>query len=316
MSSLISRITVSALFFASLFMLGCSSGGGGDAGAAAPLYSGATTPAAITQGNADEITQKSAEGVNEAVSLTSAGAAIPFFPVGVQTVSGADVMAQKVGEVVFSVLEGSTPLNLPAAAVLTADDLNGGASGFFCGGSVSVPDNIDPNATTQDFTMSFNQLCFDDGVTVLTMSGSLRFQANETSFTISFSNFSVTIDGTKESFSGVFSCDAALANCTIATDYAGSDGNIYRLANVDISGDATLGYTVGATFYHHELGQVTIATTTPVTYGGCGIYPSGGAITISSSDGSSVTVTFSGCSYSITGADANTGSISINGSWT
>lgn len=311
----ISRLSIASILVSSLSVFGCSSGGG-DAGVAAPLYSGATTPAAITQANADEIARKSTEGVNEATNLTAAGDAFSFLPIAVETGSTSDALAQKIGEVVFNVLDGATPLNLPAAAVLTSDDLNGGSSGPFCSGSVIYPDNIDRNATTLDFTISFNQLCFTNSVTSLTLNGSLRFQKTQTSVSISFTNFSVSIDGTQESISGVLSCNSTMSNCTIATDYAGSDGVVYRLVNVDISGDDQLGYSGSAAFYHHELGRVTIATTTPVTYGGCGIYPSDGIITVSSSDGSNITVTFSGCSYSITGVDANSVSISVNGSWT
>ena len=107
-----------------------------------------------------------------------------------------------------------------------------------------------------------------------------------------------------------------MSGCTISTDYLASDGNVYRLANVDISGDDLTGYTLTATFYHHDHGQVTIATVAPVTYGGCGVYPSAGVVTVTISDGSSITVTYSGCAYSITGLDANSGSISVNGNWT
>jgi len=315
MSGLISRLSLASILLSPLVLFGCSSGGG-DSGVTAPLYSGSTTPAAITLANADEVTRKSTEGVNEAVNLTAAGGAIPFFPVAAVTVSNTDALVQKVGDVIFNVLDGASSLNLPTAAVLTSDDLNAGSSGLFCGGSVSYPDNIDPNASTLDFTMSFNSLCFDDQTTRLVMNGSLRFVKTTSSVSISFNNFSVNVDGTQEAFSGVFSCDATMSNCTIATDYAGFDGNIYRLADVEITGSELSGYSVSATFYHHEHGRVTITTTSPITYGGCGVYPSDGIITVSSTDGSSITITFTGCSYSITGADANAVSISVNGSWT
>ena len=313
MPGLISKLSLASILLSPLVLFGCSSGGG-DSGVAAPLYSGSTTPAAITLANADEVTRKSTEGVNEAVNLTAAGGAIPFFPVAAVTGSNTDALVQKVGDVVFNVIDGASSLNLPAAAVLTSDDLNAGSSGLFCGGSVSYPDNIDPNASTLDFTMSFNSLCFDDQTTRLVMNGTLRFVKTTSSVSISFNNFSVNVDGTQEAFSGVFSCDATMSNCSIATDYAGSDGNIYRLTDVRI--DTINGYDVSATFYHHEFGKVTITTLSPVSYGGCGVYPSSGIITLSSTDGSSITITFTGCSFSITGADANAVSISLNGSWT
>ena len=312
MSKLISRSLNASILVSLLAMFGCSSGGG-DSGVAAPLYSGSTTPAAINQANAGEVATKSTEGVNEAVDLTATGEGIPF---AVEVGSRTDALAQKIRDIALKALDSATTLNLPLAAVLTADDLNAGApSPVFCGGSVTVPDNIDQNSS-MNFSMTFNSLCFDDGINALIMNGTLVFTQTEQSISIAFTNFSVNIDGRQESFSGIFSCDATMSGCTISTDYLGSDGNVYRLANVDISGDDLTGYTLTATFYHPVHGQVTIATVTPVSYGGCGIYPSDGVITATSSDGSSITVTYSGCTYSITGVDANSGSISVNGSWT
>jgi hypothetical protein len=314
MSGLFSRLSLVSILLSSLVLFGCSSSGG-DSGVAAPLYSGSTTPAAITQANADEVARKSTEGVNEVVNLTTTGEGIPFLPSAVEVSSSTDAVAQKVTDIALEALDGAKALSLPAAAVMTSDDLNGGSSGLFCGGSVTVPDDFDPNTTT-NFSMTFNNLCFDDQTTRLILNGSLKFEQTDTSASITFTNFSVNIDGNQETFSGVFSCDTTMSNCTISTDYAGSDGSIYRLAKVDINGDSFTGYTVGATFYHHQFGQVTITTTLPVTYGGCGIYPSSGIITVSSRDGSSITITFSGCSYSITGIDANSSAISVSGSRT
>ena len=313
MPGLISRLSLASILLSPLVLFGCSSSGGGDSGVAAPLYSGSTTPAAIIQANADELARKSTEGVNEAVNLTTTGDGIPFLPSAVEVSSSTDALAQKVTDIALEALDGATAQNLPAAAVMTSDDLNGGSSGLFCGGSVTVPDNFDPNTTT-NFSMTFNSLCFDDETTRLILNGSLRFEKTDTSASIIFTNFSVNIDGNQETFSGIFSCDATMSNCSISTDYAGSDGNIYRIADVRI--DTMNGYRVNATFFHHELGMVTIETISPVAYGNCGIYPSSGVIRIFSIDGSEIDVSFSDCTYSITGVDANAVSISVNGSWT
>jgi len=311
MLDMISRLSISSALLASLALYGCSSGG--DSGVAAPLYTGSTTPAAITAANAEEIGRKATEGVNEAVNLVTVGEGIPF-AVGVSSNNVA--LAQKVEEIARKVINGSTTLNLPAALLITSDELNAETgTNEFCGGSVTVPDNIDPNASL-NFSMTFNSLCFDDGITLLVMNGTLTFTETASAISISFTNFSVNIDGVTETFSGTFSCDLSGSSCTISTDFEGSDGNIYRLTNVSISGDSFSGYTVSATFFHFEFGEVMITTNVAINYGSCGIYPSTGEISISSSDGSNITVTFSGCSYSITGVDANSGPISIIGSWT
>lgn len=299
----ISRLFIVTILFSSLTISGCSSGGG-DAGVAAPLYSGNTLPAAITSAAAEDMARKSAEGVNEAVTLTTTGEGIPFLPVAVEVSSGSDALAQKITDIALQVLDGAAILNLPAAIVYTSDDLNAGSGSLFCGGSVTVPDNFDPNVS-RNFSMTFNSLCFNDGTTSLVMNGSLVFTETATSMSITFTNFSVNVDGTAETFSGVFSCDTTLSNCTISTDYAGSDGNVYRLANVDISGNAFTGYSVDATFYHHTLGQVQISTTFSLRYSGaCGAHPDGGEIMISGAGGSFVSATFNpDCTFTLMGSD-------------
>ena len=296
----ISSLFIASILFSSLTLFGCSSGG--DSGVAVPLYSGSTSAAAITLANAEEMARKSTEGVNESVNLTAAGEGIPF---AIDISSSNDALAQKVKDIALKVLDGSTTLNLPAAVVMTSDDLNAGSSAsFFCGGSVTVPDNVDPNVSL-NFSMTFNSLCFNDGITALVMNGTLVFAETATSISISFTNFSVNIDGTVETFSGIFSCDTSLSNCTISTDFTGSDGNVYRLENVDITGNAISGYTVSATFYHHELGQVMISTTLTISYGSsCGIYPDGGEIMVSGTASSYLSVTFnSDCTYTLQGSD-------------
>ena len=313
MSDMISRLSITSVLLAVLALFGCSSGG--DSGVAAPLYTGSTAAAAIVAGNADEISRRAAEGVNEATNLVTVGEGIPF-AVGVSSNNVA--LVKKVEEIARKVISGSTTLNLPAALLITSDELNAElTTNEFCGGSVTVPDNIDPNASL-NFSMTFNSLCFIDGTTStsLIMNGTLTFTETASAISLSFINFSVNINGVAETFSGSFSCDLSGSSCTISTDFAGSDGNIYRLTNVSISGDTISGYILSANFFHHEFGEVVITTNAAINYGGCGIYPSTGEISISSSDGSNVTVTYSGCSYSITGVDANSGPISIIGNWT
>ena len=299
MSDMISRLSITSILLATLALFGCSDGG--DSGVAAPLYSGSSTPAAITSANAEAMGRGATEGVNEAVNMTAAGEGIPF---AVDISSSNDALAQKVRDIALQVLDSSISLNLPVAAVLTADDLNAGSSGaYFCGGSVTVPDNIDQSGAL-NFSMTFNSLCFDDGITSLIMSGTMIFAETPSMISITFTNFSVNIDGMQESFSGVFSCDTTLSNCTISTDFVAADGSVYRITDVVIV-DTFPGHDVSATFYHHDLGRVTITTDIAITYGGgCGIFPNGGMITITGAGGSWMSVTFnSDCTFTIQGSD-------------
>ena len=257
----------------------------------------------MTASNAEDMSRGATEGVNEAVNLMSVGDGIPF---AVDISSSNTALAQKVKDVAIKILDGTDTLNLPVGLVITADELNAETgTNEFCGGSVTVPDNIDPNSSL-NFTMTFNNLCFDDGIIALVMSGTLTFTETATEFSITFANFSVNIDGTQETFSGSFTCDTSLFNCTISTDFAGSDGNIYKISNVDISGDAIYGYYISADFYHHALGMVSISTSVGVTYGSCGIYPDGGTITLMSTGGSYMSVMYNpNCTYTVEGFDGS-----------
>ncbi len=306
------------LLLASLMLFGCSSDGGGEASVAPPVYAGSTLPAALNAGSAETMSRAATDGVNEAVNLTATSDGIPLFgPVAVQTSnSDNDAVAKKVNEIAVKVLDSSVP-ELPGGAVLSFDELNAQTgSNEFCGGSVVVPDNIDPDAAL-NFTMTFINLCYDDGITPLIMNGMLTFTQTDTAFTIGFTNFSVTIDGQVESFTGTFTCDATLSNCAITTDFAGTDGNIFRLENVDIDGDEFSGYTVSADFYHDELGMVSITTDFAVTYGACGAYPDGGVISLAGSGGSSMSVTFNpDCSFTVEGTDGTSAFGPETLSWT
>lgn len=308
------------LLLASSILFGCSSdGGGGEASVAAPVYAGSTLPAAVTAASAETMGRAATEGVNEAVNLMATGDGIPFVPMGFNTTrTASNALAQKVNEVATKVLEGQVTKDvLPGAAVMSFDQLNAETgTNEFCGGSVAVPDNVDPDAAL-NFTMTFYNLCYDDGVTPLVMDGMLTFSETDTAFTIGFTNFSVTIDGKAESFTGTFTCDTGLFNCSIASDFAGTDGNMFRLENVDIDGDEFSGYTLSADFYHDELGMVSITTDSAVTYGACGAFPDAGAISLAGAGDSSMSVSFNpDCSFTVEGFDGSSAFGPETLSWT
>jgi hypothetical protein len=308
-----------ALLAAVFALFGCSSGGGGsEAGLTAPVYSGSTLPAAVTAASAESMGRAATEGVNEAVNLMSTGAGVPFATLAVEmTSTNNSALTHKIKEVAIKVLQGSPVVALPAAVVLSFDELNAQTgTNEFCGGSVAIPDDIDPN-TALNFTMTFYDLCYDDGITPLTMDGVLTFSETDTAFTITFTNFSVNINGTAESFTGSFTCDSASFSCTIATDFAGSDGNVFRLEDVDINGNDISGYSLSADFYHYQLGMVSISTDFAVTYGACGAFPDGGAISLTGAVASSMSVTFNpDCSFTVEGFDGSSAFGPVTLSWT
>jgi len=295
-----SKFTLLSVVLSSLIMFGCSSSDDGGAVTTTPTYTGVTTPAAITSANAEEMGRGATEGVNESVKIATIGEGLPI-AVDINTSNSA--LMHKIEGIARDIIESQGAQNLPVSLVITADELNQQIGDtLYCGGSVTVPDNFDPN-DYWNFVMTFNNLCYDDGTTALTMNGTITFAETDAEFSISFTNFSANIAGTVETFSATVSCTTDITPvCTISTEFTGSDGNVYKLTNMEVNGDSS-GYTVTATFYHYSLGYATITTTTPVTYGNCGIHPDNGQIFVSSSS-TFVYVTFnSNCSFTLEGND-------------
>jgi hypothetical protein len=285
----------------SLIIFGCSSSDdGGGTASTVPTYTGVTTPAAITAANAEEMGRGVTEGVNESVKIATIGEGIPF---AVDVNSSNSALALKIEGIARNIIESLDTQSLPAGLVITAEELNQQTgTTFYCGGSVTVPDNFDPN-DYWNFAMTFNNLCYDDGTTPLTMNGTITFAETDTEFSISFTNFSANIAGTVETFSATVTCPTSTFICTISTVFTGSDDNVYKLTDMDVSGDATNGFYISATFYHYSLGQVSLETTAPVTYGSCGIHPDGGTITVYSPP-SNMYVTYNpDCTFTIWGND-------------
>jgi hypothetical protein len=300
MRGFISNFAITSAVLSSLIMIGCSSSDDG-AASTVPTYTGVTTPAAITTANAEEMGRGATEGVNESTKIATIGDGIPF---AVDINSSNSALALKIEGIARNIIESLDAQNLPVGLVVTADDLNQQTgTNYYCGGSVTVPDNFDPVNDYWNFVMTFNNLCFDDGTTALVMNGALAFAETDTEFSISFTNFSADLGGTVETFSATVTCPTSTLICTISTEFTGSDGNVYKLTDVDVSGDAINGFYISATFYHYSLGQAFMETSGPITYGSCGIHPDGGTITVYSPP-SSMNVTYNpNCTFTISGND-------------
>jgi hypothetical protein len=296
MRGFISNFAITSAVLSSLIMIGCSSSGDGGGTV--------TTPAAITSANAEEMGRGATEGVNEAVKISTVGEGLP---IAVDINFSNTALTRKIEGIARKIIESQGAPNLPVGLVITYEQLNDQTgSTDYCGGSVTVPDNFDPN-DYWNFSMTFNDLCFDDGITALIMNGTLTFAENDTQFSISFTNFSAEIAGTVETFNATVTCSTTSTTeiCTISTDFTGSDGNVYKLTDLDVTGDAMNGYYISATFYHYSLGQASLETTNAVTYGNCGIHPNGGTITVYSPP-SSMYVTYNpDCTFTIWGNDGS-----------
>ena len=302
MSGLMSRISITSILAATLTTAGC--GGGSDsASAPANVYSGLTTPAAIDADNVDTMGQGSTEGAVEAINVNN----VPF-AVSINSNDYSE-LTQRVENIARGIVNSSPNLNLPVSVVLTAADLNAMlGTTQFCGGSVTAPDTFGQGGSISG-TLTFNAVCVDDGVTTLTMDGPVIITESASSITMQFANFTVSSGGNSETINATLSCDASMINCSLASDFAGSDGTIYRISDISVTGNVVSGHYVNMSFYHPAYGQVSISTTSPITTGSCGAFPDSGGIAVFGAGGSYFNMDFnSDCSYTISGFD---GTVSI-----
>ena len=302
MPGIFSRISITSILLTTLAATGC--GGGSDsASSSGAVYSGLTTPAAIDAGNVDTFGLSSTEGTVEAINVNN----VPF-AVSINTADYTELV-QQVEDIARGIADTSPNLGLPLGVVLTDADLNAllGTSQF-CGGSVTAPDNFGQGGSISG-TLTFNAVCVDDGVTTLTMSGPVIITDSASGITMQFANFIVSSGGNSETINATLSCDANLSNCSLASDFAGMDGTVYRISDISVTGNAASGHYVNLSFYHPSFGQASVTTTSPITTGSCGLFPDAGGISVFGANGSYFTMDFNNdCSYSISGFD---GTVSI-----
>jgi hypothetical protein len=288
-------------------------GGSGDLSGtpAALTYSGLTTPAGITVTNAEVLSTKATDASEEAIAQNTAKEANPFGIVLTPVNSDINPLIIRITKEVVTQVQAD--INLPTGLVLTYTDLGGYP---LCGGSVTVPDNFGANNLLNG-SITYNNLCYDDSYYgQIYINGTLTFTQTASNITIRYSNFRATGTGLPEAISinMTVSCDTSFTSCSISADFEGTDGKVYRVANLTVSGTGTGPYTINATFYHPDYGYATIAST-GITYTCSNGYPSAGTINITGASGSSANISFTSCDgYSGTWNNGTT-SGTFDGTW-
>jgi len=277
---------------------GGSSGGGGSS---APTYSGSTAAADITSSNAEDIGTAAGEAAVEAINTDIASDANPF---AVVITDGNGMITDALTALAQDLAASEPASSLPSGVTLTSLDLGP----EFCGGSVTVPDSFGQSSTLNGL-ITLNALCFNDPIDgQVTLSGSITFTEAANSFSISFSNLSVTTSDGTTTLNATLECTSGFLSCTYSTDFVAASGLTHRITDSSVSGNSSSGYTVSATFSHATYGVITITTTTPLVIGPtCAPLPDSGSIAFSSTNGGSGTITFnSNCTVSGTWDDGVT----------
>lgn len=284
-------------------------GGGGDSTPAAvvPTYSGLTTAAGITATNAEVLSTTATDASEEAIAQNTAKAANPF---GIEiSAANSDINPLIIQIANQIAAHAQANLNLPTGITISATDLGN----YFCGGSVTTPDNFGANNTLNG-TITLSNVCYNDGGLYgqITINGTLSFTQTVDSMSIRFINFSVTGNGLSETINMTVACTSTL--CSISADFEGSDGKTYRIADLTVTGTNTGPYSISATFYHPDYGYATIVGT-GIVYACPNGYPSAGTINISGASGSTASITFTSCDgYSGTWNNGTT-SGTFDGTW-
>ena len=280
-------------------LVSCSSGGdGGSKKITGPTYSGLSTQALITSTNSQQVSISGTDGSSKAVGSENANSANPFSPLGVVASDSGKLPTADIAKLTIEIAQKAMAqsINLPAGLTITAEQLNAeSGENNFCGGSVTVPNDVSFDGMSYDITMTFNDLCFTDFVNPpVYLDGSMRMMSDGSTTTVIYDDLVITMDGQSHTMNATISCDMSGTVCY--TDFKGSDGKTYRFAELSVSGDDTSGYTVTGTFFHPSFGSMELATTSPITFNCTGPQPDAGELSLTGSGGSNATITFMGCS--------------------
>lgn len=274
-------------------------GGGGSTSVTGPSYSGSTTPATVGDSNAEPIGKAAADAASQTVNSEAAtGSSLFAFVVDTDNnIPTADTtrLTVEIARKALAEIQTSVP-NSVAGMVITSDQLNSEMmTSEFCGGSITVPDNTNFSGNTLDMTMTFNNLCYDDGVNPsVVMNGTVRLIETDTSVTVIFSNLSLSVGGGPAyTINASSTCDFGGFNCTV--DFEGSDGTTYRMGDLSVN-ETMSGFDVSGTFYHPDYGSVTLSTTTSMTFN-CdpSPQPDTGVLAFIGDGGTSGRIIFQGC---------------------
>jgi len=322
------KLTCFLLLAAAVTLTGCGGGGGSNnpgtgsgSGSGSnvitpggtPTYTGSTTAASIDTINAEEIATTTTESLSEIISSTTANNANPF---AISMTSGQSPLSEQIVNIIYGVVQNAT---LPVGITLGNTDLMSLVPGY-CGGTITVPDDFVGSTSSFSGSMTFNDLCLDEGNGQVTVSGTVTFVGDTTSITITYTDFSVSTGGVTEIVNVAFSCagiDTPSPTCSLSTIYFGSDGQTFQVSNFVITTDASNSYVIGGTFFHPAHGSVDFLTITPVTFN-CPAgqaQPDSGELTFTGSGSTSGRIVFDSCTSYTWCFDEGAGETCNTGTW-
>ena len=238
-------------------------------------FSGSTAPAAINEENAENIGTAAGESVQRAATSSS------FIPSAISIENNSEINISEINQLIIN---NAKIAHMPSGIIL---------NGVCSSGSVSVNE---PTQNSGPVTLNFvYSQCKLNGVNA-TATGKVRFHYNDfgneaAGFDITYRNFRISQPGYQTITINMNISCVNESTCSYNTDFVGNDGSTHRVSSFSFTGHFSTGYNGTATFYHGQYGRVSIAASN-LTYGDCGLHPDGGAISFSSTNGTSGTINF------------------------
>ncbi|MDX1458557.1 MAG: hypothetical protein R3276_13290 [Marinobacter sp.] len=260
-------------------------GGGGGGGSDDNDSSFKTTAATLTtEAEAESAAEATRQASSQAI-YANAALALPL---------AAEVDDESVTQ---DIVEHALELALAnaTATAFTTETIEG-----TCGGTATGKANSDTN-----FVVTYNNFCepLENGANMV-INGVVYLELTVSGDTVTAysADFDLNIQSDGETYieKGSLSCTGEyLDNCSYSSEFTGSNGKLYRVTNVSISGDEYSGYQLSARVYDQELGYVDFNGNGLMLCSGGGF--SAGTIYVSDSTGLVATLTFSGCTdYTVT----------------
>lgn len=291
---------VSAVIVVLLLFSGCGGGGGGGNGSSGTgTYSGLTTPATLTEENAQDILEDAYYGGVLAETMAAPLSAVEAEGVGRKRPRSVQDMASRVkGIVEQAIVQADSQIPAGAGAIQTVTIEESGE----CGGEVTG--SMQVNDVTRSFTgsITFNSYCESGFRTNGTVSlvGEMDLDTSEFSMTMTFTNVTGVCEDDDIDFimNGAIVMSAAEATASLTMDMYMRDRTTgdsilmedYVFTAVEFDDYSVL--EVSGRFYSSDYGYITLSTEEAIIVSDYEDYPSEGIILAAGADDSSARLSF------------------------
>lgn len=296
----------------SLALAACG-GGGGDSAPQAVTYSGATTPATVTQSNARNLSVDAYEGgtVGSAVGMIGA--------VAETSMPSADKarlqqLATTLTDSVRRVVTAPPAPASPAAVGATVDETIYGYSG-------SMRYVVAVNEGSGAFSGTITFSAYQPMAGGVVMSGNIGFSgvydqaaATFASLTMTITTMSISDGGQVSTVSGSITVSLSSTSESVSMSMVvkdGASGRTYWVKNYTFTVSSQGTGDLSGTYYDPIHGYVTITTLTPLTVASPDAWPTAGQLLFTGAGGTKARLTFNANGYTVEVYNTGSGTFTV-----